>query len=172
VTIKLPQDKIGEVIGPGGKVIKKIVQETGATIDIDDDGTCQIASTDAAALEKAVAIVKGIIEEPEIGKVYTGKITRLMNFGAFCEFMPNKEGLIHVSELADRFVKNVEDEVKVGDEVTVKVIEVDDQGRINLSRKQAGPDWNETKAKAYEEEKARHRDRADSRRRGPYHKRS
>lgn len=174
VTIKLPQDKIGEVIGPGGKVIKKIIQDTGVTMDIDDDGTCQIGSTDAAALEKAAAIVRGIIAEPEIGAVYNGTITRLMNFGAFCEFMPNKEGLIHVSELADGFVKNVEDAVKVGDAVTVKVIEIDDQGRINLSRKQASPDWTEEKAKAYAEEKAKHRDegRSGGRRPPPRHRRS
>lgn len=141
VSFKISQDKIGEVIGPGGKVIKKIIQDTGVTIDIEDDGTVQVGSTDPVALEKAVNIIKGIVEEPEIGRIYTGKIKRIMNFGAFCEILPGKEGLIHVSELADKFVKNVEDVVKVGDEVTVKVIEIDEQGRINLSKKQASPDW-------------------------------
>ncbi|MDP2913701.1 MAG: S1 RNA-binding domain-containing protein, partial [Candidatus Omnitrophota bacterium] len=111
------------------------------TIDIDDDGVVQVASQDAAAIEKAVAIIKGITEEPEVGKIYAGKIKRIMNFGAFCEFLPGKEGLIHVSELANKFVKNVEDVVKIGDAVTVKVIEIDEQGRINLSKKQAEPDW-------------------------------
>ena len=96
-----------------------------------------MASTDPAAMEKAVNMIKAIVEEPEVGRIYHGKITRLMNFGAFCEIMPGKEGLIHVSELAEKFVKNVEDEVKVGDEVTVKLIKVDEQGRLNLSRKQA-----------------------------------
>ncbi len=147
VTFKINQDKIGEVIGPGGKVIKKIIQDTGVTIDIEDDGTVQVASTDSVALQKALDIIKGITEEPEIGKIYKGKIKRIMNFGAFCEFMPGKEGLIHVSELANRFVKNVEDVVKIGDEVSVKVIEIDDQGRVNLSKKQADPDWDPTKVK-------------------------
>jgi len=137
VTFKINQTKIGEVIGPGGKNIKKIIQDTGVTIDINDDGTVQVASQDSAAIEKAVNIIKSITEDPEVGKIYPGKITKLMNFGAFCEILPGKEGLIHVSELADKFVKNVEDVVKVGDEVTVKIIKVDDQGRINLSIKQA-----------------------------------
>jgi len=134
---KINPDKIREVIGPGGKIIKKIIQDTGVTIDIQDDGSVEIASTDSAAAQKAIDIIKGITAEPEIGKIYKGTITRLMNFGAFCEILPGKEGLIHVSELAAKFVKNVADEVKVGDEVVVKVIEIDEQGRVNLSRKQA-----------------------------------
>lgn len=142
IAFKINEEKIGAVIGPGGKVIKKIIQDTGATIDISDDGTVQVASTDPAAMEKAVAIIKGIVEEPAVGKIYTGcKIKKIMNFGAFCEILPGKEGLIHVSELASKFVKNVEDVVKLGDEVTVKLIAVDDQGRINLSIKQADPNY-------------------------------
>ncbi|MBU0880672.1 MAG: polyribonucleotide nucleotidyltransferase [Candidatus Omnitrophica bacterium] len=147
VSIKLPQGKIGEVIGPGGKNIKKIIQETGVTVDIDDDGICQVASQDGAAIEKAVAIIRGMIEEPEVGRVYRGKIKRIMNFGAFCEILPGKEGLIHVSELAAKFVKNVEDVVKVGDEVNVKVMEIDQQGRVNLSKKQADPAASEAEDK-------------------------
>lgn len=139
VTFKISIDKIGEVIGPGGKNIKRIILETGCTIDIDDDGTVQVASHESAALDSAVAAIKGIVEEPEIGRIYHGKIKRIMNFGAFCEILPGKEGLIHVSELATSFVKNVEDVVKIGDEVMVKVIEIDDQGRVNLSKKQADP---------------------------------
>ncbi|MFA6078890.1 MAG: polyribonucleotide nucleotidyltransferase [Candidatus Omnitrophota bacterium] len=140
VSFKISEDKIGAVIGPGGKVIKKIIQDTGVTIDISDDGTVQIASTDHAAMDKAVAIVKSITEEPEVGRIYHNcKVKKIMNFGAFCEILPGKEGLVHVSELADKFVKNVEDVIKVGDEVTVKLIAVDDQGRINLSIKQAKP---------------------------------
>ncbi len=139
ISFKINEDKIGAVIGPGGKVIKKIIQDTGVTIDISDDGTVQIASTDHVAMDKAVAIVKAITEEPEVGKIYNAKVKKIMNFGAFCEILPGKEGLVHVSELADKFVKNVEDVVKVGDEVTVKLIAVDDQGRINLSIKQAKP---------------------------------
>ena len=141
VTIKLPQGKIGEVIGPGGKNIKKIIQETGVTVDIDDDGVCQVASQDAAAIEKAVAIIRGMIEEPEVGRIYKAKVKRIMNFGAFCEIMPGKEGLVHVSELANKFVKNVEEVAKVGDEFNVKVIEIDEQGRVNLSKKQAEPGY-------------------------------
>jgi len=137
VNVKINPDKIKDVIGPGGKIIKKIIQETGVTIDIDDDGSVQIASVDAAARDKAIEIVKNLTAEAEVGKIYNGKITRIMNFGAFCEILPGKEGLIHVSELADKFVKNVTDEVKVGQEVVVKVIEIDEQKRINLSRKQA-----------------------------------
>jgi polyribonucleotide nucleotidyltransferase len=141
VSFKISQDKIGMVIGPGGKNIKKIIADTGTTVDIDDDGVVQVASQDGAAIERAVAMIKGMVEEAEVGKIYTGKITRLMNFGAFCEILPGKEGLIHVSELAPRFVKTVEEVVKSGDVVTVKVIEIDEQGRVNLSIKQADPNY-------------------------------
>jgi len=139
VTLKINPDKIREVIGPGGKMIRKIIQDTGVTIDVEDDGTIQIASNDSAASAKAVEMIKGLTEEVEVGKIYTGKVKRLMNFGAFCEILPGKEGLVHVSELADKYVEKVEDVVKVGDEVQVKVVEIDQQGRINLSMKQAQP---------------------------------
>ena len=120
---------------------KRQIQETGVTVDIDDDGVCQVASQDAAAIEKAVAIIRGMIEEPEVGRIYKAKVKRIMNFGAFCEILPGKEGLVHVSELANKFVKNVEDVAKIGDEFDVKVIEVDAQGRVNLSKKQAEPGY-------------------------------
>jgi len=139
--LKINPEKIGAVIGPGGKVIKKIIQDTGATVDIDDDGTVQVAGTDPKAIEMAVAIIKGITEEPEVGKIYKGKVKRIMNFGAFVEILPGKEGLVHVSELANKFVKNVEDVVKMGDEFDVKLTEIDEQGRLNLSKKQADPDY-------------------------------
>jgi polyribonucleotide nucleotidyltransferase len=141
VSFRIPQDKIGEVIGPGGKNIKKIIQDTGVTIDIDDDGVVQVASQDGAAIEKAVNIIKGMTEMPEIGKIYTGPIVRILNFGAFCEIMPGRDGLIHVSELDSKFVKNVEDVVKIGDVVTVKCISIDEQGRVNLSKKRADPNY-------------------------------
>jgi polyribonucleotide nucleotidyltransferase len=141
VVLKINQEKIGAVIGPGGKVIKKITQDTGASVDIEDDGTVQVAGTDPKAIEAAVAIIKGITEEPEIGRVYRGKVKRLMNFGAFVEILPGKEGLVHVSELDTKFVKSVEDVVKLGDEFDVKLVEIDDQGRLNLSRKQADPNY-------------------------------
>lgn len=138
VTIKVEMGKIKDIIGPGGKTIKGIVRDTGATIDIDDTlGVVNVASANEESLQKAVDTIKQLIEVPEVGKLYKGKITRLMNFGAFCEILPGKEGLIHVSELDDKYVAKVEDAVKVGDEVEVKVIEVDQQGRVNLSKKQA-----------------------------------
>ena len=178
-SFKIAEDKIGTVIGPGGKVIKKIIADTGATIDISDDGTVQVASTDSAAVERAVAIIRALVEEAEVGKLYTGKITRIMNFGAFCEILPGKEGLIHVSELANKFVKTVDEVVKVGDEVTVKLIEVDDQGRLNLSKKQADPDWKpeppgEGGAEGGEQRpRSEHRPRSGGGDRGrPHHRRS
>lgn len=135
--LKIDTAKIGEVIGPGGKTIRRIISETGATIDIDDDGRVVICSAKAEALARAISYVQGLTEEPVPGKIYTGKIKKITNFGAFCEFLPNKEGLIHISELADRFVKNVEDVVKMGEEVKVKLVAIDEQGRMNLSIKQA-----------------------------------
>ena len=141
VVLKINQEKIGAVIGPGGKIIKKIIQDTGATVDIDDDGTVQVAGTDPKSIEMAVAIIKGITEEPEVGRIYHAKVKKVMAFGAFCEILPGKEGLVHVSELASKFVKNVEDVVKLGDEFDVKLVEIDAQGRLNLSKKQADPDY-------------------------------
>lgn len=135
--IKIDINKIGELIGPGGKNIKKITSTTSASIDIQDDGSVLIGSSDRIALDKAVAMVKELTEDIEIGRVSFGKIKKVTAFGAFCQIAPNKEGLIHVSELADHFVKDVADEVKVGDEVKVKVIGIDQLGRINLSIKQA-----------------------------------
>jgi polyribonucleotide nucleotidyltransferase len=137
VTVKINPDRIKDLVGPGGKTIKKIIEETGVTIDIEQDGSVQVASVDAAQLQKALTIVKGLTEEVEVGKIYNGKVKRIMEFGAFCEILPNKEGLVHISELSDKYVKKVEDVVKIGDEFPVKVIEIDELGRVNLSRKQA-----------------------------------
>ncbi|HCD38208.1 MAG TPA: polyribonucleotide nucleotidyltransferase [Candidatus Omnitrophica bacterium] len=134
--LKISTDKIGELIGPGGKNIKKIISTTGASVDIEDDGSVFVASNDSVAAQKAIDMIKGLTEAPEVGKIYSGKIKRIMAFGAFCEILPNKEGLIHVSELADKFVKNVEDVVKIGDEVKVKIVGIDELGRVNLSIKQ------------------------------------
>ncbi|MFH1338219.1 MAG: polyribonucleotide nucleotidyltransferase [Candidatus Omnitrophota bacterium] len=135
--LRIDTSKIGDLIGPGGKNIKRIIKATGATIDIQDDGRVLIGSADRGALESALAMVREITEDVEIGRVYAGKIKRIMPFGAFCQIGPGKEGLIHISELADHFVKEVEEEVKLGDEVRVKVIGIDQMGRINLSKKQA-----------------------------------
>lgn len=137
--LKIDTTKIGEVIGPGGKTIRKIIQDTGSTIDIDDEGKVVVSSTNQEGIEKAIATIKALTEDPEVGKIYDGKIKKVTNFGAFCEFLPKKEGLIHVSELADKFVKNVEDVIKLGQEVKVKLIGIDEQGRVKLSVKQAKP---------------------------------
>lgn len=134
-TIKIEQDKIREVIGTGGKVINKIIDETGVKIDIQEDGTIYIATADKNAAEKAIKIINGIVGDPEIGEVFEGKVTRLMTFGAFVEFLPGKEGLVHISKMANKRVEKVEDVVQVGDVVKVKLIEIDRQGRLNLSMK-------------------------------------
>lgn len=136
-TLKINPDKIKDVIGPGGKVIKKITEESGAKIDIEEDGTVYVAAADQASANKAIEAINAITAEPEIGKIYTGKVTRLMNFGAFVEFMPGQEGLVHISQLAKERVEKVEDVVNVGDEIVVKLVEIDAKGRMNLSRKAA-----------------------------------
>ena len=135
--IKINPSKIGEIIGPGGKNIKKLIEETGAKIDIEDDGSVFVASTDAAASEAAIARIKAMTEDPEIGKIYEGKVRKLMNFGAFCEILPGKDGLCHVSEVSNGFVKSVADYLKVGDIVPVKVTAIDERGKVSLSIKQA-----------------------------------
>jgi len=135
--LKIDTEKIGELIGPSGKTIKKIIAATGVTIDIQEDGFVLVGSTDAAKSKEAIDMIKVITKEIEVGQIYTGKVKRVVPFGAFCEIAPGKEGLVHISELADHFVKDIEGEVKVGDEFKVKVIGVDELGRINLSKKQA-----------------------------------
>lgn len=139
MTMTINPDKIRDVIGSGGKVINKIIEETGVKIDIEDDGTIYIASEDGVAADKAKAIIEDIVKEVEVGEVYTGEVVRIMNFGAFVSLPGGKDGLIHISKLAKERVKSVEDVVKLGDVVTVKVVEIDDKGRINLSRKACLP---------------------------------
>lgn len=134
-TIHVDPEKISKIIGPGGKTIKKIVEETGAKIDIEEDGRIYIAAINSEQAAKAIDIINGITAEAEVGKVYTGKVTRLMAFGAFVEILPGKEGLVHISQLSTERVNKVEDVVSVGDEIVVKVTEIDQKGRINLSRK-------------------------------------
>ena len=131
----IDQGKIGAVIGPGGKVIRSIIDETKTTIDIKNDGTVIVGSPNEEAAQKAIKIIENLTKEVEQGEIYTGKVTRLFNFGAMVEILPGKEGLVHISELADYHVPQVEDVVKVGDEVMVKVIGIDNSGRINLSCK-------------------------------------
>ncbi len=138
ITIQIPPDKIGEVIGPGGKNIRRMIEESGVTsIDIEEDGKVIVASPDIVALEKAVGMLKGITMEPEVGAIYEATVKRIMNFGAFVEFLPGREGLVHVSELSNKFTKDVNDIIKLGDTFKVKLVEKDQMGRFNLSKKQA-----------------------------------
>jgi polyribonucleotide nucleotidyltransferase len=133
--IQIPQSKIGAVIGPGGKTVRSIVEETKATVDVQDDGTILIGSNNEENARKAIAIIEGLTQEAQIGQIYTGRVTRTVDFGAFVEIMPGKEGLVRIGELADYRVPSVEDVVKVGDEIMVMVLEIDNLGRINLSRR-------------------------------------
>ena len=133
--IEIDPEKISEVIGPKGKMINRIIDETGVKIDIEDDGRVFICGADKDKADHAVAMIRSIAEPVQEGQVFKGKVVRLMNFGAFVEFAPGKEGLVHISQLAHERVAKVEDVVAVGDELEVKVIEIDKQGRINLSHK-------------------------------------
>ena len=139
ITITVQKEKIGEIIGPGGKMIKGITERTGAEINIQDDGTVTIAAVDKNSLEAALKAIESIIEEVEVGKIYTGRVKKIMDFGAFVEILPGKEGLLHISKLDFKRVNNVTDVVNEGDEVNVKVIGIDKLGRIDLSRKDALP---------------------------------
>ncbi|MBX3022381.1 MAG: polyribonucleotide nucleotidyltransferase [Bdellovibrionales bacterium] len=134
-TIKIKPDKVREVIGAGGKVIKGIIEETGVKIDIEDDGTIHIASTDPKAAKRAIEIINGICAEAEVGKVYSGKVVKIMDFGAFVEILPNNSGLLHISEIAHERIRNVTDVLNEGDTIDVKVLDIDRSGRIKLSRK-------------------------------------
>ena len=133
-TMSIDPDKIKDVIGSGGKTINKIIAETGVKIDIEDDGRVFIAATDKDSSDKAIAMIKNIVMELEVGQIYEGKVVRIMNFGAFVEVAPGKEGMIHISKLDKQRVNKVEDVVSIGDVVKVKVIEIDDQGRVNMMR--------------------------------------
>jgi polyribonucleotide nucleotidyltransferase len=137
VTIRINPDKIREVIGPGGKVIRGIIEKTGTNIDIEDDGRINIASADEQASRAAIEIIRGITAEAEIGKIYRGKVKKITDFGAFVEILPGTDGLVHISQIAEQRVKSVSDVLKEGEEVMVKVLEVDKQGRIKLSRREA-----------------------------------
>jgi polyribonucleotide nucleotidyltransferase len=137
ISMQINPDKIKDVIGSGGKVIRSIVEQTGAKIDIEDSGVINIASSDEAAANKAKEIIRGIVQEAEVGKLYMGKVRKIMDFGAFVEIFPGTDGLLHISQISDRRLEKVTDELKEGDEVLVKVLEIDRQGKIRLSRKEA-----------------------------------
>tara|TARA_Y100000031_G_scaffold29002_1_gene32123 strand:+ start:367 stop:2466 length:2100 start_codon:yes stop_codon:yes gene_type:complete len=137
ITMKVPTDKIRDIIGPGGKVIREIIDKTGVSIDIDDSGLVSIASSDQAAADKAIEYIDNLTQEVEIGKVYLGKVKKIVDFGAFVEIFPGTDGLVHISQICDRRIKSVSDEISEGDEIKVKVIDVDQQGKVKLSRKEA-----------------------------------
>jgi polyribonucleotide nucleotidyltransferase len=153
--IKIDPEKIGAVIGPGGKTIRGIIAETGTKIDVEEDGTVYVASTDQEGSKKAVQMIRRWTEEPEVGKIYTGKVVRTTDFGAFVEILPGQDGLVHISQLADYHVGSVEDVVKVGDEIMVMVIDIDREGKIKLSRQAVLEGWTA--------EEARERDRGGRR---------
>ena len=134
-TIQIPTDKIRDVIGPGGKMIRSIIERTGVKIDVEDNGTVSIASSDSASAKKAIQIIEELTAVPEVGKTYLGKVQRLVDFGAFVEIIPGTDGLVHISEVADYRVKDVQDEFSEGDQILVKVINIDPQGKVKLSRK-------------------------------------
>ncbi len=155
-TIQIEPEKIRDVIGPGGRIINKIISETGAEINIEPDGRVFIVATDFKAGEKAEEIIRGLTADVEPGKLYLGKVTRTEKYGAFVEVLPGKEGLVHISHLDHQRVNKTEDVVNVGDQVTVKVLDIDDRGRINLSRKEALPPDKEGGSKSQEHERGRH----------------
>jgi len=142
VSFRIHPDKIREVIGAGGKIINEIIAACFVAIDIEDDGLVAITGSDPEGVKRAVEWVNGIVKDVEIGEVYEGKVTRLMDFGAFVEILPNKEGMVHISEFSNQRVNDINDVAKIGDTLKVKVIEVDDKGRINLSVKKADPNYN------------------------------
>jgi len=135
LTMVINPDKIRDVIGPSGKIINKIIEDTGVKIDIEQDGTIYISSVDNEMNQKAKSIIEDIVREVEIGQTYLGKVKRIEKFGAFVELFKGKDGLVHISQLAEERVNKVEDVVKIGDDILVRVTEIDDQGRVNLSRK-------------------------------------
>jgi polyribonucleotide nucleotidyltransferase len=136
-SLKVDPEKIGEIIGQRGKTINGIIDETGVKIDIDDDGTVAVCGVDQEGIDKALKIIHSIVDPIEVGKIYEGKVVRIMNFGAFVELSPNKDGLIHISKLSKERVAKVEDVVNIGDTVRVKVLEIDRMGKISLSLKDA-----------------------------------
>ncbi|MEA3459064.1 MAG: polyribonucleotide nucleotidyltransferase [Chloroflexota bacterium] len=150
ISIKIDPEKIGAVIGTGGKTIHHIIEESGADIDVEDDGTVYIGSTDAPSAQKAKEMIEELVEEPEIGKIYTGKVVRIMDYGAFVEILPGQDGLVHISQLADHYVSNVRDVVQVGDEVMVMIIDIDREGKIRLSRRAVLEGWTPEEARKHD----------------------
>ncbi len=150
MVINIPSDKVREVIGPGGKVINKIIEETSVKIDTDDDGKITVSGESKENVEKAIDMIKNIIREPEVGEKYLGRVTKIMNFGAFIEILPGKEGLLHISNISHERVNKVEDVLKENDEIMVKLTDIDDQGRLNLSRKALLPKPEKKERKSFD----------------------
>jgi polyribonucleotide nucleotidyltransferase len=177
--MKIDPSKIGAVIGTAGKTIRSIIEETKASIDIENDGSVLITSTNEESANKAIEAIENLTREVEAGEIYTGKVSRITNFGAFVEILPNKEGLVHISELADYHVNRVEDVVQIGDEITVKVTEIDNLGRINLSRRAilGGSSGDESRrdsrppsrSHGYQRQKPRHNNYPSSTKSGKFH---
>jgi len=140
ITIRIKPDRIRDLIGPGGKVIRAIVEETGVKIDVEDDGTVLVASSDGDSMQRAIDKIRAITAEAEVGKIYRGTVRKIVDFGAFVEIFPGTDGLVHISQLADERVRKVSDVLKEGDVISVKVLEVDKSGKIRLSRKEAMKD--------------------------------
>jgi polyribonucleotide nucleotidyltransferase len=165
---KIHPDKIREVIGPGGKMIRAIQSETGTNIELEDDGTVRVTGAKPEGRDKARAMIEGITKEPEVGEIFDGKVTRIMSIGAFVEYLPGKEGLVRASEISSERVNRIEDVVKIGDAVKVKIAEVDRQGRVNLSIRAVS----EENGNSYEErqraERSRYQDRAEGGDRGGF----
>ena len=135
LTVKINPEKIGKVIGPGGKYIKQIEAETGAKVEIDNDGTINVACLEMKGAERAIEMIEAVTAEVQVGKTYSGRVSSIKDFGAFIEVVPGQDGLCHISELDTEYVKSADSVIKVGETVRVKVISIDDQGRIKLSRK-------------------------------------
>lgn len=154
-TLQIPVDKIGALIGPGGKNIRGIIDDTGVTIDVDDDGTVKVGASDAASAREAISRIELLTAEAKVGRIYTGKVVRTTDYGAFVEILPGQDGLCHISQLANYHVNRVEDIAEVGEELTVMVIDIDRQGRIRLSRQAVLEGWTA--------EEARENDRPPSR---------
>jgi len=168
ITMQIKADKIRDVIGPGGRVIRKIVEETGAKIEVQDDGTIHIASNSMERAEKAIQFIRRLTEDAEVGGVYTGKVKRVLDFGAIVEILPGTDGLLHISQLDHAHTKKVTDVVNEGDEVQVKVLEIDDSGKIRLSRKALLEDTGEGRGETGEPGGERGGDQ-DRRRDGSFH---
>ena len=162
-TIKIAVAKIGALIGPGGKTIRGIIEETGVKIDVEDDGTVYVASSDGASANQAIERIKSLTDEAEVGRIYTGKVVRVTDFGAFVEFMPGQDGLVHISQLADHRIERVEDVAQVGDEIMVMVIAVAPDGRVRLSRQAVLEGWTAEEARERDQQNRSRNSRSDSR---------